>query len=109
MWAGRLRNIAGDDRLDLATSLLPLSFVAGGVAVIVLAAVRGRALRPAVVVLAAWTIAVWVVRATAILLADHDAGFKAVHSVLALVSIGLALVALRWVAATSSDRRRAPA
>jgi hypothetical protein len=109
VWVGRLRNIAADDQLDLVASLLPLSFVAGGAAVIVLSLVWGRALCPAVLVLASWTIAVWVVRVTAILLADHDAGFKAVHAVLAVVSFGLAVVALSWVAADQSGRRRAPA
>jgi hypothetical protein len=62
-----------------------------------------------VTALAVATIGVWVVRTAGILLADHDPGFKTVHSVLALMSIGLAGWALRSVAGAESDRRRAPA
>ncbi len=45
---------------------------------------------------AGWTVSVWLVRALAIVLADHSAGFKAVHVALAVISIGLSLPA--WAA-----------
>ena len=41
----------------------------------------------------AWTLGFWVVRGGGILLDDHDAAFKAIHSALMVVSIGLAM----WV------------
>jgi hypothetical protein len=109
VWAGRLRNIAADGDLDPRTGLVPFTFVAGGAVVIAMALARSKALRQAVTILAAWTIGVWVVRGTAIVLADHDAGFTAVHTVLAVVSIGLALLALRSVGWFGPDRRRVPA
>lgn len=54
-------------------------------------------------VFAAWTVGVWVVRTTTMLFAEHAVGFKVVHLVLGLVSIGLALAVVR---AVLSSRRR---
>jgi hypothetical protein len=42
-----------------------------------------------------WTIAFWSVRGAGLLLADHEVGFKVVHTVLAGVSIGLAVLLQR--------------
>ena len=53
--------------------------------------------RLAVLVLAGITTVVWAVRGVQIALADHSVGFIVVHTVLALVSIGLAVVAWRAV------------
>jgi hypothetical protein len=106
VWVGRLRNIAADDGLDAGTALLPLTFVVGGAIVIAAALRRSPALRPATLALAVWTIAVWLVRGTGILLADHDGGFKAVHMALAGISIGLAALAVRSVVAPLAGRRR---
>lgn len=82
VWAGRIRNGGA--------VLLALSFLA-------LAAIaiwrRGRW----VTALAVWTVAVWAVRTPFILVHDHPAGFKVVHSVLAVVSIALAFSAERHV------------
>ena len=80
VWAGRIRNGG--------SVLLALSFLA-------LAAValwrRGRW----VTALAAYTVAVWAIRTPVILVHDHPAGFKVVHTVLAVVSIALAVAAVR--------------
>jgi len=79
-----------------------LVFAAIGV-VIAVRAWRRRFSRGEVVVLrvfAAWTTVVWVWRIVAISLADHAVGFKAVHAVLGLVSIALAV--LVWRATTVS-------
>ena len=46
-------------------------------------------------VFAAWTGVVWAVRIPMIVLADHAVGFKVVHAMLGLISIGLAAVAYR--------------
>ena len=94
VWAGRIRN--GGSVL-LAGSFLVLTAVALWQ--------RGRW----ITVLAAWTIGVWAVRTPQILLDDQSVGFKAVHAVLATVSIALAISAQRHVqrerqAATAAAR-----
>ena len=53
--------------------------------------------RPFLTLLAAWTVGVWVVRTPYILVHDHPADFKIVHTVLAVVSVGLAVTAQRHV------------
>jgi hypothetical protein len=88
VWAGRIRN--GGSVL-LAGSFLVL-------AAIVLAAIWKRRWRfYAVSALVIWTIVVWAVRTPMILVHNHPAGFKAVHAVLAVVSIALAVWAERDV------------
>ncbi|HKA83019.1 MAG TPA: hypothetical protein VKD21_04115 [Acidimicrobiales bacterium] len=100
VWTTRIANVWRDADLDTGErwgrTLLALSFTVLAIAVAV-AVVRqlGRATVVAVGVLAAWTVAVWVVRGIGILAADHDAGFKVVHTVLAVVSIALAALAWR--------------
>ena len=42
-----------------------------------------------------WTVTFWIVRSVGILIADHGAGFKIVHSCLAIVFILLALIVNR--------------
>ena len=90
VWAGRIRN--GGSVL-LAVSFLALAAVALWR--------RGRW----VTALAAYTVVVWAIRTPMILLHDHPAGFKVVHTVLAAVSIALAVSAQRNV----QRERRAPA
>jgi hypothetical protein len=90
VWAGRIRN---GGSILLAASFLVLA---------------GLALwrrRPWSAALAAWTIAVWAVRTPMILANDHDGAFKVVHTVLAVVSVVLAVVAERDV----QRQRQAPA
>src|SRR4051812_36212594 len=82
VWAGRIRNGG--------SLLLALSFLG-------LAAVAVWRRGPWFTALAAWTIAVWVVRTPFILVHDHPAGFKIVHTVLAVISIALAVAAQRHV------------
>ena len=81
VWAGRIRNGG--------SLLLALSFLALAVAAIW----SSNALTALVV----WTIAVWATRTPIILVHDHPAGFKVVHTVLAVVSVGLAITAQRHV------------
>ena len=52
---------------------------------------------------AGWTVLVWCVRIVAIVLADHELGFKVVHAVLGLISIGLAVGVARAVRRTPID------
>ena len=123
VWLGRIRNIAVDDGLSggdrVWRLLLAAVFVGGAVDVLVrLWGARSRIrvrhtqrgadgvdvprlLLRSVALLAVFTIVVWLQRGLAILVADHGAGFKAVHTVLALVSIALAVVAW-WAIAPRS-------
>ena len=105
VWATRITNVWGDADLDTGQkwvrTLLALSFtvlaLAAGAAVVAWHRHRqgATALRVGVGALAAWTVAVWVVRAVGILAADHGVGFKAVHTLLAVASILLATLAWR--------------
>jgi hypothetical protein len=54
-------------------------------------------LRTAVTALAAWTTAVWIVRGSLIWTQDYSVGFKAIHTLLGVVSIALAALAQRDV------------
>src|ERR687891_1035507 len=102
VWTTRIGNIWRDAELSTGEqwgrTLLAVSFTVLGLAVVV---ALWRRVVPAVVVtvgaLAAWTTGVWVVRGTGILAGDHELGFKAVHAVLAVVSIVLAALAWREV------------
>ena len=102
VWTTRIGNIWNDEGLDTAgkwgRTALALSFTVLAVVVVVALVKRHRHpgwLKPAVLALAAWTTAVWVVRDTSILVGDHDTAFKVVHTVLAVVSIALAALAVR--------------
>ena len=111
VWTARIANVWRDGALDAGEKLgrtgLALSFTL--LALAVLAALwRGsaRARLVAVGALAAWTVAVWVVRDIRIVAADHDVGFTVVHVVLGVVSIVLA--AWAWREATRTARRPVP-
>jgi hypothetical protein len=100
VWTTRIANIWRDADLDTGErwgrTLLALSFTLLAIAVAVALGRRlGRTAVVAVGALSAWTVTVWVVRGIGILAADHDLGFKVVHTVLALVSIVLAVLAWR--------------
>jgi hypothetical protein len=86
IWMGRVRNIVADGG-GAADLIVP----AGLIALAVLALVSPRRAW----VLAAVTIGVWAVRLPLVVVHDHSVGFKVVHAVLAAVSIGLAVWALR--------------
>jgi hypothetical protein len=91
IWLSRLRNIWTDDDLSsggqMARTVVALVFV--GLAVV---AWWRPALAPG---FAVWTIGYWSVRGVQIVLNDHPVGFTVVHTVLALISIGLAGWVLR--------------
>jgi hypothetical protein len=82
VWAGRIRN---GGSVVLAASFLVLAAIAVWR--------RGRWIS----VLAVWTIGLWAVRTPQILLDDQSGAFKVVHTVLAAVSIALAVLAERHV------------
>ncbi len=103
VWGGRLRNLIRDGE-DAPVSWV-LSIVFCVLAVVVIGRrLSGGAPRPTlgvVTILAVVATGVWVVRGVQIATADHSAGFIAVHTVLALVSIATAWWARRAVAASS--------
>ncbi len=89
----RLRNVLGNDELSDTGVAWRVGVVIVFVGLAGLAA-TGRA----IAVLVWWTVGFWLVRGGGILLDDHDLGFKAVHTVLMVVSIGAAM----WVWSTRS-------
>jgi hypothetical protein len=103
VWTTRITNIWADDTLDTTgkagRTVLALSFTVLALAAGWALVRRSERVRPVVVVLAAWTTGVWIVRAVGIAAGDRDAAFVAVHVVLAAVSIGLAALAVRERAA----------
>jgi hypothetical protein len=94
VWATRIRNALGDDELSTGGKVwavgVATAFTVGGLAVLV-AALRRSHLTTAVRVLAAVTVVYWPVRVVQIALADHGAAFVVVHTLLGVVSVGLAL------------------
>ena len=109
VWVGRVRNALGDPDLvgseRVGPLLLAASFVVPALvlAVVLFTSARsssgvGPVLRGGVLALAAWTCGVWVVRIADIALGgDWSIGFVVVHAVLAVVSIGAAVLAARSV------------
>lgn len=115
VWTTRIRNIWTDEELSttgqVGRTALALAFTAFALASLWAwwQARRGPVLSwaPALVrAFAVWTVGVWVVRGAQIALADHDAAFVAVHTVLAISSIALAVWADR---ASRRSGERAPA
>ena len=104
VWVTRIRNAAGDDQLSTTAAALAYALSAIGLigaAVLVAAAWKGIAVW-LVVPVAVIEIVIWVVRGTTIALGDRAPGFKAVHVVLAAISVALAA----WL--ISEVGRRAP-
>jgi hypothetical protein len=112
VWIGRIRNIVNDEtlagwsrswRLGFSASFVALAVAVGGLTIRHLLPAgdgpAGRALLSRLVtVLAGYSIVVWLIRGTDITIGNHSVGFKVVHAILAVVSIGLGGLALRWVA-----------
>jgi len=99
VWATRVRNIIGDDELvggarawRLSVAVLFVVFAVALLAVRRLWPVRSIVVLGPFVV---FTIGYWLVRGTGIILEDHDLGFTIVHTILMVVSIGLAMWAWR--------------
>jgi len=99
VWTTRIGNIWNDadltDGEKWGRTGLALSFTALALAVAhaVYHRVEWRGL--AVKALAGWTIGVWVTRSFGIATGDHQGAFIAVHLVLAMVSSGLSVLAVR--------------
>lgn len=107
VWTTRLRNVWGDADLSdgekWGRTGLALSLTALAIAVVAGLVRRAGWTDVAVKALAGWTIGVWVVRSFGIATTDHAAAFVVVHLVLAAVSVGLAVVAVREGAPATVD------
>jgi hypothetical protein len=110
VWVGRIRNVWADASLDttekVGSSALATTFVVFASLTLVWAIRQRRAgLPPSTIYLvgtfAAWTTGVWVVRSIGIWLHEHPVGFKLVHTVLAAISITLAVAAVRRLRSAS--------
>lgn len=95
-WGTRIRNAAQDDEAALAYAV-PVLLVVIAVATLVQPRRWTR-------LLGLTASLAWLVRVPIILAADHGAGFKVVHTALAVITWVLAVLALR-----AEARRRAPA
>jgi hypothetical protein len=99
VWVTRIRNIVGDDELTGSARAWRLGAAVAfvGFAVALLAVRRFSPARSRVVLAPFMVLSVgyWLVRGTGILVADHDVGFKVVHTVLMVISIVLAMWAWR--------------
>lgn len=96
LWSSRLRNVLSNDDLDSTGRLIRVAIVVifVGLAGWAFLGSRRRQWAP-VWVLVVWTLVYWPVRGGGILIDDYSAGFKVVHTVLAIVSIGLAALCAR--------------
>src|ERR671925_610903 len=110
VWTTRIGNIWRDADLDtsgkVGRTALALSFTLLAAAVAVALWRRASWTGKAIIALAGWTVGVWVVRDASILVADHDVAFKAVHTVLAVVSIVLSVLAWREAERVGPVRER---
>ena len=103
VWVGRLRNVLGEDGLTAGARawriLIAVVFLVAAalVATLPLGLWHRRPLGSTrlVSVFCLWTIVFWAVRGGGLLFAEHEAGFKVAHTMLALVSIGLAVLLQR--------------
>ena len=88
LWLSRLRNVLGNDELtDWGTT-----WRIGVVVIFVVLAITAASGR-LIDLFVWWTMGYWLVRGGGILIGDYSAGFKAIHTALMAVSIGLAM----WV------------
>lgn len=108
LWGSRIRNVLVDEDLSTIGQAWRLGvaglFIVLGVVTLWAWRRRDEPVRFARVlgVLVVWTIGFWIVRGGGILIDDHTAGFKAIHTVLMAISIGLAVWARpRRVATTA--------
>lgn len=92
-WGGRIRLLTDADTADLASWLRIGGSLVVGVATWA-AIVRGRGVRPAVWLFAAWTLAVWGRSLVVVWTETNTTPFRLVHTVLATVWFGLVAAAL---------------
>ena len=109
VWSSRIRNVWTDEDLSTGGQLLrtgyAIVFLAFGIALTaMLWRRRPEPLDPlgqrVLVAFLAWTVAFWLIRGIGIIVDDHTTSFTVIHTILMIISIGLAA----W-AATTVERR----
>ncbi len=106
LWLSRLRNVLGDDDLTSTGRAWRIGVVVVFVvlAIVAAAGMIRRTMVP-LLVLIVWTVSYWLVRGIGILVGDWSVGFKAVHTALMVVSLGLAIGA--WIGSWSGPSEAA--
>ncbi len=109
LWITRLRNVFGDSELSTSRQLwaatIAVGFIVGALSLPILHRAFPTKLHSVAAFLAAITIAWWGMRLITNLAGDESVAFKAVHTVLAVGSVGLGALVLRQ----RSDLVRIPA
>ena len=109
VWSSRIRNVWTDEDLSTGGQLLrtgsAIVFLAFGITLTaMLWRRRPEPLDPlgqrVLVAFLAWTVAFWLIRGIGIIVDDHTTSFTVIHTILMIISIGLAA----W-AATTVERR----
>ena len=109
VWSSRIRNVWTDADLSTGGQLLRTGYavVFLGFAVTLVALLWQRRPEPlgstgqrVLALFLAWTVVFWLIRGIGIIVDDHTTSFTVIHTVLMVISIGLAA----W-AATALDRR----
>ncbi len=114
VWGNRISNTLRSEESTAAKtfstvlSLVLLAFAVGVVVVLVKGwnAGVGAGGAKALMVAAAFTVVVWLVRVPQILVADHTVGFKVVHVALGVISVVLAALVWQIGAAVLGERDR---
>ena len=105
VWSSRIRNVWTDEDLSTGGQLLrtgyAIVFLAFGIALTaMLWRRRPEPLDPlgqrVLVAFLAWTVAFWLIRGIGIIVDDHTTSFTVIHTILMIISIGLAA----WAATT---------
>lgn len=99
VWLSRIRNVWLDDDLSTAGQVLRtgysvvfLGFAAASTIVLRRARHRALATRESRLLglFLVWTVGFWLIRGIGIIVDDHDLGFTMIHTVLMVISLGLA-------------------
>lgn len=101
LWLSRLRNVLSNDDLTSGGRAVRVGVVVIFVGLAAAGAVGVRKHLPKLVAaFLAWTVGYWLIRGIGILIdGDYSVGFKAVHTVLMLISLILAGLAARQATA----------
>jgi hypothetical protein len=115
LWGSRIRNISGNETLSgtgqFVRILIAIVFLAFGFVIAVrMWQRRSDTFTPAdrtlLMVFVVWSVGFWLARGIGIIVDDHTVAFIAVHTVLMVISIALALNAVRAVSNRSISSSR---
>lgn len=99
IWFNRLKNVLGDNELStnemITASVIAAAFLALAASIPMVAVGARRFLDRYVSIVAIITAAWWTVRLFTNLLGDENAGFKVVHTLLSIITIGLGVAVIR--------------